>query len=215
MLAFHPDGKRSRKVVHFYVQLLIFSFPFALSVWSAVMDRVDWKKEKKKKKYRNGTTSRRKRPTNAAINRTYMKRSCASHFWRVLSIIGDQPAIIACHEPKAKAPMKLGFIASNASSNESWLLNESSLERIRIKTSGVAKASDTTNGMFGIENELELKRANLCGISVRPIANLEFEIRWDRSSRSEGSSNGRIESTRVSGRMEIRSDREWRKTGRN
>lgn len=89
--------------------------------------------------------------------------------------------------------MKLGFIASNASSNDSWLLNESSLKRIRIKTSRVAKASDTTNGMFGIENELELKPANLYGISVRPIANLEFEIRSDRSSRSEGSSNGRIE----------------------
>lgn len=80
--------------------------------------------------------------------------------------------------------MKLGFIASDPSSNDSWLLNESSLKRIRIKTSGVAKASDTTNGMFGIENELELKRANLYGISVRPIANLEFEIRSDRSSRS-------------------------------
>lgn len=82
--------------MHFSIGLLIFSLPFSRSYGNVVMDRVDWKKKKREKK-KNASRREKGRwmPRRRYKSDTYMKRSCTGHFWRVLSIIGDQPAIIA------------------------------------------------------------------------------------------------------------------------
>lgn len=72
-----------------------------------------------------------------AINRECMKRRCAaSHFWRVLSIIGDQPAIIASRGfsvPRGKGKGADEARFWSATGRASWSRNGLSLKRIKVQ----------------------------------------------------------------------------------